>query len=294
MRNNAQQCATMRNNAQQCATMRNNAQQCATMRNNAQACATVDKSMSDTYLRGVIRKYAVNETAVKQTANQVLYPVIKQWAGNYLVSVSYSGSIAKGTAVSLSADADIFISLSSSLNSTLKHIFQSLCNTLLARRANIRKQNVSVRVTIGSFKYDLIPGRRQSQYSNDHSLYKSRSDTWTKTNVETHIAYVKNSGRLEEIKITKIWRELHQIEFPSFYLEMAVIDALRRKKTNQLSENFLVVLNFIATEFVNKRYVDPANTNNIISDDLTYAEKMIVKNKAASMLTKSQFSQIVW
>jgi hypothetical protein len=45
--------------------------------------------------------------------------------------------------------------------------------------------------------------------------------------------------------------------------------------------------------FPQRRVVDPANTNNIISDDLTAAEKGKVKAAAEEALKATDWSQIV-
>ena len=66
----------------------------------------------DEYLRTVLAKYAVN-TSGAEAAGQAIYPVLKQWGNVYLNSAEFSGSLAKGTGVSIGTDADIFLSLSS-------------------------------------------------------------------------------------------------------------------------------------------------------------------------------------
>lgn len=248
---------------------------------------------TDQYLRNILHKYANDDAGAKAIASEV-YPYIKTWAGKYLMEVIYSGSISKGTAISLSSDADLFISLSSTANSNLKQIYESLYNTFRERGFQIRKQNVSIRVTTKGFDIDLVPGRRQSQYGYDHSLYRKKQDTWTKANVKTHVSLVSGSGRVDEIKLVKIWRELHRVEFPSFYLELVVLDALHNRSIGDIGNNFFNVLTFLAGDFLNKVYMDPANTNNVVSNDLTRAEKQVVQRTAQVSIAKNNWNQIVW
>lgn len=144
------------------------------------------------------------------------------------------------------------------------------------------------------YKIDFVPGKRQSQYGSDHSLYKRKADTWTQTNIDKHITIVIKSKRIKEIKLCKIWRQLHTLDFPSFYLELATIDCLKSKKYDDLANNFFAVLEFLAGDFKNKRYIDPANTNNIISDDLTMSEKQTIKTTAGKMLLKKNWDEIIW
>ena len=102
---------------------------------------------------------------------------------------------------------------------------------------SVRRQNVSIGIDYNSDQIDLVPARRQSQYGNDHSLYVSKKNSWIKTNIDTHISQVSNSNRLNEIKLVKIWRNANNLDFPSFYLELVVIDALYNRTTGATELN---------------------------------------------------------
>lgn len=248
---------------------------------------------ADEYVLKIMDKYVVDIEKAKKAGNNV-YPTIQKWAGSYLVKAEFSGSLAKGTAVSLSSDADIFISLSSETKGTLLEIYNSLYAYVNQAGYKARKQNVSIGLEVNGYKIDLVPGKRQSQHGNDHSLCRFKAATWTKTNIHTHISHVQNSNRVREIKLTKIWRELHCLDFPSFYLEMAVIDALKYKSTNDLANNFMTVLNFLASDFTSKTYIDPANSNNTISNDLTFAEKKNISLQASNSKNERIWGNIIW
>lgn len=248
---------------------------------------------ADSYLESIITKYAINEAAVKRQVN-ALYPIVQRWGTTYIKESTYSGSIAKGTAVSIGTDADVFISLSLTTPDKLEQIYNSLFVAFSQAGYTPRKQNVSIGITAGGYKIDWVPGKRQSQYGNDHSLYKRKTNSWTKTNVATHVSNVGGSNRLKEIKLAKIWRQLHGLDFPSFYLELAAIDCLTGKSYSNLSGNFWELLSFFSDGFSNKRYVDPSNTNNIISDDLNLAEKTRIQSVAKISIAKKTWGEIVW
>jgi hypothetical protein len=248
---------------------------------------------ADEYLTSILQKYAVN-AAGAEAAGQSIYPVIEKWAGSSLLNAEFSGSLAKGTAVSIGTDADIFISLSSSTTDTLSHIYSSLYNAVTNAGYTARKQNVSIGLKSNGYSIDLVPGRRQSQYGNEHSLYLNKTNTWTKSDVKSHIAYVKSSGRTDEIKILKIWRQLHGLDFPSFFLEMTAINALAYARVGNLASNVLTCLDFFRDNIKTVRYIDPANTNNIISDVCTIAEKNIIANQAANSRAQQNWESIVW
>jgi hypothetical protein len=247
----------------------------------------------DEYLNGVIAKYAVN-VAVAENAGRTIYPVIKRWSNGYLTKAEFSGSFSKGTAISIGTDADIFISMSSNTPGTLAELYNTLYQAVIQAGYQAKQQNVSIGTTVNGCKVDLVPGRRQSQYDNCHSLYRRKANSWTQTNVSTHISYVIGSNRISEIKLAKIWRQLHNLEFPSLYLEMAVIDALKYARAGDITANFLKVLEFFRDSLVSIRYIDPANTNNVISDDLSLSEKVTVASQARISRNQQNWATIVW
>ena len=160
-----------------------------------------------------------------------------------------------------------------------------------------KRQNVSIniKVTICGVTYsvDLVPARRQSWNDFDHSLYRRRAGKWTKTNVDRHIQLVALSTRTQEMRVLKLWRSQNKLEFPSFYLEMTVINALNSAELFNLANNVWKVFHYLNERFENARVIDPANTNNILSDDLTVVEKRAVKVAAARALVAKDWNQIV-
>ncbi len=128
--------------------------------------------------------------------------------------------------------------------------------------------------------------------SEDHSLFRRRADTSTQTNVAKHIATVRNAGRISELRILKPWRNQKQLDFPSFYLELTTIAALSGAR-GTLSQNVWSALEYLRDRFPNARVVDPANTNNIISDDLSAADKAKIATAAGQALKATDWSQIV-
>lgn len=249
---------------------------------------------ADRYLRQILDSYAVNAQSVEAEVNK-LYPIVKRWGGIQLLECEYSGSIAKGTANSISTDADVLLSLSSTTGGTLKQIYDSLAASFMSAGYMPIMQTVSIGIRSGGFKTDWVPGRRQSQFGYDHSLYVRKTDSWTKTNVRSHVKTVADSNRIEEIRLTKVWRDLHSIEFPSFYLELVVIETLRYAPLHDVPTNFFRVLQFLAsTEFLTNRYVDPSNSNNVLSEELTIFEKQQIQRQAAESVGKSEWGQIVW
>ncbi len=211
-------------------------------------------------------------------------------------SVTFSGSYAKGTAVrvgSSGSDIDLFISFSPS-SYTLRGAYEDIYEFASSNNLAPRRQNVSIGINFNGIKVDLVPARRQEGYTNWHSLYVSKASTWTQTNVAQHIQTVSNSNRISEIKLGKIWKRLHNIDIPAFYLELIFIQALKYKQQGNLSANFQAALDYLASEITTLKIVDPSNSNNIISDTLTPTQKFSVASAAKHAAKATYWSDVIW
>lgn len=250
----------------------------------------------DEYVLSVVGRYGVatGPGSRSERVGQAIAPLTREWAGQCFAQVAFSGSYAKGTAVSLASDLDLFISLVAHCNGTLRELYESLQAFLGRKGLNPRPQNVSLRIQWDGANVDLVPGRRQDNYGSDHSLYRRKANTWTKTNVDTHIRIVAASGRRDEIRALKIWRERHGLEFPSLYLELMTLRALHGKWGGQPASNVWTILEYLRDNMTSARVEDPANTNNILSDDLTDTEKRAVAAVARDSLSKQRWEDVIW
>ena len=250
---------------------------------------------ADAYLRRILRREAVDTspTSPLRQVEAALWPVIATWANVHLLNVSPSGSFSKGTANASGTDIDLFISISSTAVEGLREIYNTLDRALQSAGYKTRRQNVSLNITVGGQSVDLVPAKRQNLVVQDHSLYRRKVDSWIKTNVAAHAVHVSMSGRTEEIRIVKLWRDQLGLDWPSFYLELAVIRALGHSPYGDLAANVSRVFEFLRDEFLTARIVDPANSNNIISDDLTAAEKLRIGDAGSRARATHYWSQIV-
>jgi len=253
-------------------------------------------SQGDRYIWSVIAKQRTPPATflLAGQAQSVLAPLITSWAGGYLLSVTRSGSFAKGTTIKGDSDLDLLVSLRSDAPGTMAELYRSLEQFVSTRGYVVRQQNVSIRVASCGLTVDITPARRHPGLGNDHTLYRSRARTWTKTNVYRHIQLIKGCGRIPEIRALKIWRSIHGMDFPSFYLELVVLEALRGHAIGRLEANVLSVLRFLADELEDRRIVDPSNAGNVVSEDLTVAEKQAIANQASRCLNEQSWGQIIW
>ena len=181
----------------------------------------------------------------------------------YLESIKLAGSHAKGTDLR-DSDIDLFLRYSPNTPGPLSAI-----QAALADQFHGQVRNVSVRIAYKGLSVDLVPSR-------SNILWQARFNTSLKTDIDKQIRYVRDSGFIDEILALKIWRRRHALRFPSFLMELATIRA--RPK------DFRALLHFLATDFPTTRLLDPANSNNVVSDLLTEIERLRIARRAEMSL----------
>lgn len=229
-------------------------------------------------------------------AGERLRGLIQRWYAAPLVRVHNSGSFAKGTSIKGGTDLDLFISLKPRSGKSLQKMFEGLYQHAHQEGLRPRRQNVSIGVEVNGVKVDLVPARKHTGKS-DHSLYLSRRQGWTKTNVDRHITLVRGSGKSATIRAAKIWRSNRGLRFPSFYLELAVLRALQGRGSQGTADELKQVLEFLVVDLPRVEIVDPANGTNIISSDLSPDEKQEIARQARSSLDRvrnSQWESVLW
>lgn len=254
------------------------------------------------YLEQLLQKYKARNISTYRSELASLKSILSKWAGTCGMELKSSGSYAKGTAISLASDVDILVSLSADCNTMkgLKSIYDTLYKTLKPHYHDIRKQNVSFRISLGDLEVDVTPARKQPGSSHYHWIYVSKKDTWQQTNIQKHILDISQSGRTDVIKVIKIWRERSSLDFPSIYLEYLIVNIILSNKAldkSKLNDHVLFVLQHLARDTnnpLNSRLVDPANSANILSDLLSTVEKDKIVLAAKTALRQTNWNQIVW
>ena len=246
-----------------------------------------------TYLESVLSKYEVQSTFMASLAAETVVNSLRQWANGWLSEISYVGSRAKGTAVAGGTDLDIFISLKPDTPYTLEQTYVRLLLWSTNQYWLPRRQNVSIGINYLGTKIDLVPGRLQDGFIYYHSLWRRKAHTWTQTAPGIHIPTVRDSGRTREIRAIKAWRQNYALDFPSFYLELSVLDALRGCGWD-LERNVQRALGYIADHLETASVADPANTANVVSDELTAAEKRTIARQARRSFDEKSWRLTLW
>ena len=204
------------------------------VRSREAANAVYDRDVS-AYLEGVLTRHQPKPNLIASLATTVVISSLRQWAAEWLNGISYIGSVPKGTAISETTDLDIFVSLKPNTPFTLQEIYENLFNWATNQHWAPRRQNVSIGINSLGAKIDVVPARQQQGFTYYHSLWKHKAQTWTQTAPAIHVNRVRDSGRAREIRMLKIWRKNQHLDFPSFYLELMVLEALSGCAWNLIS-----------------------------------------------------------
>jgi hypothetical protein len=145
----------------------------------------------------------------------------------------------------------------------------------------------------GGFHIDVVPGRAIDNSFKYANLYRSDKDSSLQTSIKVHIDTVRNSGRSDIIRLMKLWRKRKNVPFKkSLALELITIDGCAGKATNNLEGQLLAALRHVKDNIMNIRLVDPANTNNILSDEISIIDKLLIQNAAKAAIDAQYWSQV--
>jgi hypothetical protein len=249
----------------------------------------------DQYAASIVEKYhvAADTGSPSHRAVDQIIPMLKQWGKQYLLGITLSGAYAKNTAISLSSHVDVLIALSPVPNMEMKNIYWSLFEYLTDRDLRPRTRHATIQVQSKGLMVDLIPAYRERGTSG-LLLFNKKLGAAVHTDVAEHVHLVANSGRQQEICALKIWRERNTLEFPSWYLELTVLRALESERFGQLADNVITTLRYLAGRFEQTSVRDPANADNIVSDDLSAAEKKAIAKAARKALYDENWKKIIW
>lgn len=206
-------------------------------------------------------------------------------------TIRYAGSKAKGTMITESYDLDIVCYFPHDKDTTIKEIYDSV-QKILSSKYVIEPKSSAVRIKgidkniETDYHIDVVPGKFIDGDDGDvflHVVYGEKERI--QTNIDTHIAYVKDSGCQDVIKLMKLWKERNGIPFKTFVLEIVVVETLKGSNNkDNFPESLRKIFTFLRDEIESVRLLDPANSNNIVSESISGGDKDAVASKAAEVL----------
>ena len=207
----------------------------------------------------------------------------------------YGGSFGKRTMIRESFDLDLVVYFPQTDQFTVREFYEGVEKRLKDNGYVTQRHNVAIRLPYkDGFHVDVVPGRAMDSDYKYANLYASEQDTTKKTSIKIHIDFVRAGGHQDIIKLMKLWRLRHGVPIGSFVLELAIAQALYNSRSTTLEDRMLEVLEYLRDSYSSARLVDPANSNNVVSDDVPRADKTATQEAARRSRQQQSWSSIVW
>lgn len=204
-----------------------------------------------------------------------------------------AGSYAKGTMIQASYDLDIVLYWAHDFRYNPQNLYIEVGGIL----QSIGRQPISKRVGWeipfpGDFHIDVIPGKKILNRPDYAYLFNSELENRFRTNVKKQVNYVRRSGRQEVIKLLKLWKKRKNVPIKTFILENLIIEGCRGMERSFIEPQLIRALEYISNNILAKQVVDVANSNNIVSKNLSIELKHRIKNLADSALDATYWREV--
>lgn len=237
-----------------------------------------------TYLNDVLNSQAIDDDSQEmkdlRAQRDAVETLIK--AEFPTAKIRYGGSKAKGTMIKESYDLDLvcyFPHDETAAGATLKDLYKNVSKKL-SEKYMIQEKTSAIRLlsaqeeTKGTYTHvDVVPGRYTDSTNSDCYLHQNGGDKERlKTNLDTHISHIRNSGVTDALKLLKLWRVLNGIDVKQFAFELLGVDVLKDKKNAALSDQLQQFFETVSEAEKPITVEDPANpTGNDLMPLLTSA-----------------------
>ena len=230
------------------------------------------------YLKDLLASQRLNEDsdewlALEEEAAR-LEAIIRQAYPRSRLMFTHGGSRAKGTMIREDYDLDevgYFENDDDAPGETLEEIYENVA-AALAKHYAVRRKRSALRLSRkdgGDLRVDVLPGRYVDETRTDVFIHQNEgSKERLKTNIEVHIAHVRDSGCTDVIMLVKLWRTRNAIPIKTFPLELLVIKVLSGNNWGTLETRLRRVLDAFADEIDDLHIEDPANPT---GNDLSHA-----------------------
>lgn len=205
----------------------------------------------------------------------------------------YGGSYGKDTLVKASYDLDIVMYFPNSDYRSVGDLYNSVHQSLNRSGYTVVPKNVALRLPYqGNYHIDVVPGKARDDSFVYATLYKREENSTRQTSIKVHIDSVRKSNARNIIKLMKLWKLRHNLDWMSFAIEQTVIRALDGQSVSDYGNAMWKVFQFIRDNISNLRLVDPANSANII--EMSPLLRQQLRSEAMASLSSSDWKYIIW
>ncbi|MCF2140416.1 MAG: hypothetical protein K9W44_10230 [Candidatus Lokiarchaeota archaeon] len=207
-------------------------------------------------------------------------------------SMFMAGSFKKNTWIKEYHDLDMFLIWEPNFGD-IKKIFYQVEDALHLEWNKIIKKKVAWCLPYNkTFHVDIVPSVQDSHDPDYSYLYNSETEQYLRTSLNRHINEIEKYNRRDVIRLLKLWKFRKNVPISTFLLEIMVHLACWNITRTSLSIQLETCLEYIARNICDREYYDPANKQNIVTDNLTSREKKEIEQKAYQALNRTYWGEI--
>lgn len=251
---------------------------------------------NDTYLLGLLAEQDLNTAeldALRNLRDRIEGRLRSSLQG--VQRVYYAGSFGKKTIIRVHYDLDIVVYWANDCGYSLKDIYEAVGQLLRKDWTSVNHKTVAWEIPFqGGFHIDVVPGRALDNTYRYASLYRRDTGTSLQTSIKVHIDTVRNSGRQDVIRLMKLWRAKRGVPFKkSLALELMTIDGCKGLRSDEIENQLTSTLIHVRDNILIARIVDPANSNNVLSDEISTGERQLIKATADAAIRARYWSEVL-
>jgi hypothetical protein len=206
----------------------------------------------------------------------------------------YGGSFGKRTMIRARYDLDLVMYWPHTSNYSINGIYTAVGEVLKKNWKYVNSKTVAWELPFErGFHIDVIPGRALDAQYYEANLHRTDTGTTLKTSLKKHIDTVRNSGRIDVIRLMKLWKVRKNVPFKkNFLLELMTIDGCKGTQSDDLGRQTLAALRYVRDNIKTCSVRDPANSNNSLSDDLDASARAAIYQRADETIKATYWSQV--
>lgn len=248
------------------------------------------------YLNSVLanRKFDSNDQELKdlRAKRDEVETLLRSSFSSCTPSIRYAGSYAKNTMIRESYDLDIvcyFDHEDAAAGSSLKEIYENV-RAALATKYLVQPKTSALRLEEGNGdkKYthvDVVPGRFTDDSRSDAFIFQNGAEkNRLKTNIDTHVSHIRDSGLTDAICLAKLWRERSGFSVKTFILELLVVDVLSGLKKKPIDVQLIHFWEMLQDSIDSLTVEDPANPEGNDLSQVFASQKPVLQYAAETTL----------
>ncbi|KKN05510.1 hypothetical protein LCGC14_1086650 [marine sediment metagenome] len=249
---------------------------------------------NEKYLRELLVSQNLTSNQIENLKNQrdvIVEEIEDDIGGN--PTLFNAGSFAKGTMIQASYDLDIVLYWANNFTYTPRNLYIEVGSVLQSKGKTPKSKKVGWEIPFqGDFHIDVIPGKKISNKSGYAYLYNKDQDCRFQSSVKKHVTFVRNSRRQDVIRLMKLWKKRKTVPIKTFILEYIIIESCKGISRNYLEPQLNAAFDFIYDKILSRRILDPANSQNVICNDISDEEKHRSRRLANLALDADSWEQV--